>query len=139
MKARQTIRSHGTKYEKILGLSTIPQGTVSWFLIYHIRGQNEGINGIIKKRDNLIGDGQNTSWIYKERKIRNRISTQIVFMKIQVLIHADLTSSNANPLRRVYNWRYRFFIFVFIGEFCRETPQVTLLFLLMTGNTCITK
>ena len=55
---RRKIRNTGTWAEKKIANTIVMHGTIEWFLIYHIRGQNEGINGILKKRGKLIGDGQ---------------------------------------------------------------------------------
>ena len=114
MKARHDIRIHGTIHEKKMGLSLIPQGTVSWYLVYNIRSQNEGINGIIKKRHVLIGDGQPTPWTIGLNKIRKRIQTQIVFIKIGVLLHFWITGQTKNGMSRTYNWVIKTNIFIFV-------------------------
>lgn len=58
---RRKIRRIGTHYKTEVGLTDLIYGTIEWLLIYSIRGQNEGINGLFKKRGDLIGDGQHTS------------------------------------------------------------------------------
>jgi len=47
MSIRRKIRSSGTAYEKKVGLAALAYGTIEWLLVYSIRGQNEGINGIL--------------------------------------------------------------------------------------------
>ncbi len=113
MNARKEIRMHGTECDRIIGLSIIPQGTVSWFLVYHIRGQNEGINGIKKKRGNLIGDGQSTSWTIGLFKIGNRIQTNMVLIKASVYVNFMITGKKHHLMRRIYNWIISIFCWSF--------------------------
>ena len=98
----------------ILGLSLIAHGTIEWFHIYGIRGQNEGINGILKKRDNLIGDGQHTTWIIGNQKIENRIHSNIVYIKAISLVYYITTGKKRHCMRRIYNWRINHFFIIFV-------------------------
>ena len=130
MKLRAKIRKHGTPAEKKLGLSFIAHGTIEWFLVYGIRGQNEGINGIIKKRDNLIGDGQHTTWIIGNSIIKNRIHSNIVYIKSISLVYFIIMGLQRHCMRRIYNWRkeVHFFVIIFFDRFCRKNPKKSQLF-----------
>ena len=125
MKIRAKIRIQGSPAEQKLGLSFIAHGTIEWFLVYGIRGQNEGINGIIKKRDNLIGDGQHTTWIIGNSPIKNRIHSNIVYIKSISLVYFKATGMQRHCMRRIYNWRkeIHIFIIIFVIDFVGKTPK----------------
>ncbi len=125
MKLRAKIRKHGTPLEQKLGLSFIAHGTIEWFLVYGIRGQNEGINGIIKKRDNLIGDGQHTTWIIGNSTIKNRIHSNIVYIKSISLVYFIITGRHRHCMRRIYNWRkeVHFCLIIFVIDFVGKPPR----------------
>ena len=123
-RARREIRLHGTVAEKKLGLTTIPLGTTEWKLVYATRGQNEGINGIMKKRGDVIGDGQHTSWFHGAKVIGPRCNAVIAGIKIVVLVANKITGGIKHCLKWVHNWHRPRYIFVIV-EFMiisRETP-----------------
>ena len=121
---RQKIRKIGTFPDKKIGLGPIMQGTIEWFLIYHIRGQNEGFNGILKKRGFLIGDGQHTTWDIGQQKIHTRIKCIIVMYKVTALVCSMVTGGKRNVLKRVYNWLFSLnFYVIFLDKFLSETPR----------------
>ena len=102
---RRKIRSSGTVYEKKVGLSALPYGSIDWLLIYSIRGQNEGINGILKKRGDLIGDGQHTSWLVGREVLSNRQAMDSVGIKYVAFVKFLVTGQKDHPLRAIHNWR----------------------------------
>ena len=126
MKARAIIRQNGTFSEKKLGLSFIAHGTIEWFLVYGIRGQNEGINGILKKRDNLIGDGQHTTWITGNSMIKNRIQSNLLYIKTISLVYYIITGKRRHCMRRIYNWRndHSFCVIIVVIDFVGKTPII---------------
>ena len=105
MDIRREIRFHGTVYEKIIGLAAIAHGTIEWLLVYSIRGQNEGINGILKKRGDVIGDGQHTTWQLGNSNLSKHVSMAQVGLKFMVLVKFMLTGQRIHHLRWVHNWR----------------------------------
>lgn len=111
MAIRRKIRFHGTVYEKIVGLSAIAHGTIEWLLVYSIRGQNEGINGILKKRGDVIGDCQHTIWQLGNSNLSKHVSMAQVRIKFMVLVKFMITGQKIHHLRRVQNWRRRKFFF----------------------------
>jgi len=121
MNLRRELRLHGTTSEKKRGLMLFGFGTIEWQLIYSIRGQNEGINGIIKKRGNVIGDGQHTSWIRGNRTVKNRLNAKIAMMKAISLVYFLTTGQTNHALRVYYNWRFnnQSFMLFFIVIYCR--------------------
>jgi len=123
---RRKIRANGTLYEKKVGLMALVQGTIEWFLIYSIRGQNEGINGILKKRGNLIGDGQHTSWLVGGRSISARQAMDIVCIKLVACVKFMVTGQSDHYLRFIHNWRHdkSFFCIIILVIYCRETPAI---------------
>ena len=104
MAARRDIRAHGTAFEQKVGLTTIPLGTIEWQLVYAIRGQNEGINGIIKKRDDIIGDGQHSSWLHGQQAIESRCKATFTDIKIVALVAKESARMESHYMSRVYNW-----------------------------------
>jgi len=102
---RRVIRNSGTLADKAIGNSKIMQGTIEWYLVYHIRGQNEGINGIIKKRGDLIGDGQHTTWKIGTKPLRNRVQSDLVMIKTSSLVYKLITGQTTHSMRFVHNWR----------------------------------
>lgn len=54
-------------------------GTIEWFFVYHIRGKNGGIHGIVKRR-NLIGDGQHAIGKIGLLPIKNTIKSEIIMI-----------------------------------------------------------
>jgi hypothetical protein len=123
-RARREIRLHGTDDEKKLGLTTIPLGTTEWKLVYATRGQNEGINGIVKKREDVIGDGQHTSWLHGAKVIGPRYNAVIAVIKIVALAGSKITGKIKHCMKWMYNWRRSRIIFVFVihVRINRETP-----------------
>jgi hypothetical protein len=118
---RREIRKRGTAYEKKIGLAVLPPGTIEWLLVYSIRGQNEGINGLFKKRGDLIGDGQHTSWLIERETLKHRLTMDIVGKKYAALVKVVLTGDKNHALRRIHNWRQKgkFFWFEMVIIFCR--------------------
>ncbi len=116
--------SNGTTYEKKVGLMALMYGKIEWFLIYSIRGQNEGINGILKKRGVLIGDGQHTSWLIDQGILSNRQAIDCVGIKFIACVKFIVTGQEDHFLRFIHNWRHtkRFFCFIILVIFSRETP-----------------
>ncbi|MCF2141395.1 MAG: hypothetical protein K9W44_15155 [Candidatus Lokiarchaeota archaeon] len=104
MNIRREIRKKGLYTDKIIGLTEIPYATIKWFLIYHIRGQNESINGIKKKRGNLIGDGQKTTWNPSLIRVNSRIRANIAFYKVAARVKLMMTGEKVRYLCRIYNW-----------------------------------
>lgn len=125
MAIRHDIRLHGTSSEKVLGLTPIPIGTIEWHIVYSIRGQNEGINGILKKRGDLIGDGQHTTWLLGNPILSNHLSMDLVGVKIISYAKFIMTGQKKHHLRAIHNWkRDKFFILVFILViFCRKNSK----------------
>lgn len=118
---RRKIRSSGTPYEKEVGLSALAYGTIEWLLIYSIRGQNEGINGLLKKRGDLIGDGQHTSWLIGRKTLSNRQTMDSIGIKHMACVKFIVTGQEDHFLRTIHNWRRskRFFCFCLLVIFCR--------------------
>lgn len=121
MDLRRELRLYGTSDEKKKGLLLFAFGTIEWQLIYAIRGQNEGINGIVKKRGNVIGDGQDTSWIQRDKSVKNRLNACITLMKARSLVYFLVTGQTTHSLRVYYNWhiKNKSFLLMFIVIFCR--------------------
>ena len=120
---RRDIKTNGTWPENHLGYTDIIYNTIEWFLVYHIRGQNEGINGIIKKRDALIGDGQKTTWYRGKKNICNKIDSILCMYKYIALVHTELTGNIRNGLCRIHNWkRQRVFLVIFLVEKVVKPP-----------------
>jgi hypothetical protein len=118
---RRKIRKGGTTYEKEVGLSALAYGTIEWLLLYSIRGQNEGINGLLKKRGVLIGDGQHTSWLIGRKNLSDRQKMDSVGIKHVAVVKFIVTGQNDHFLRKIHNWRQnkRFFCFCLLIIFCR--------------------
>lgn len=127
MAIRRKIRFHGTVYEKIIGLAAIAHGTIEWLLVYSIRGQNEGLNGILKKRGDVIGDGQHTTWQLGNSNLSKHVSMAQVGIKFMVFVKFMITGQKDHHLRWVHNWRRkkRFFCHVILIIFSRENPSCT--------------
>jgi hypothetical protein len=118
---RRKIRSGGTPYEKEVGLSVLAYGTIEWLLIYSVRGQNEGINGLLKKRGDLIGDGQHTSWLIGRKMLSNRQTMDSIGIKHVAVVKFIVTGQQDHFLRAIHNWRRnkRLFCFCVLIIFCR--------------------
>jgi len=118
---RRQIRSRGTSYEKKIGLTALVYGSIEWLLIYSVRGQNEGINGLFKKRGDLIGDGQHTSWIRGQSPLSNRQRMESVGIKYIACIKFMVTGQQDYYLRFIHNWRHeqRFFSVLILVIICR--------------------
>jgi hypothetical protein len=118
---RRKIRTSGTPYEKQVGLSALAYGTIEWLLIYSIRGQNEGINGLLKKRGDLIGDGQHTSWLIGRNVLSDRQTMDSIGIKHVAVVKFIVTGQNDHFLRAIHNWRQskRFFCFCLLVIFSR--------------------
>ena len=131
---RRKIRSSGTPYEKKVGLGALLYGSIEWLLVYSIRGQNEGINGILKKRGDLIGDGQHTSWLVGQGSLSARQAMDLTSIKYVVCIKFLVTGQTEHFLRFIHNWKHNksFFCIVILVIFSRETP---VLFLKKKMNT----
>lgn len=121
MAIRHKIRSSGTPYEKKVGLSALPYGTIEWILIYSLRGQNEGINGLLKKRGDLIGDGQHSSWLVGRKTLSGRQTMDCVGIKHVAVVKFIVTGQSDRFLRAIHNWRHdkKFFCFCLLVIFCR--------------------
>lgn len=114
MKARYNIRRFGSEADKSIALTPIPQGTISWYLIYHIRSQNEGINSIKKKRGNLKGDGQWHSWKIGKNRINHTIQANNFYLRYQSTCFFNITGKRQHTMRTIYNWRlYIYFYYNF--------------------------
>lgn len=123
-RARREIRLHGTDDEKKVGLTTIPLGTTEWKLVYATRGQNEGINSIVKKRGDIIGDGQHTSWLHGATVIGPRYNAVLAGIKIVALVESKITGKTKHCMEWMYNWRRPRYILIFVVYVIinRETP-----------------
>ncbi|HMF34760.1 MAG TPA: hypothetical protein VKK79_25285 [Candidatus Lokiarchaeia archaeon] len=121
MKARHAIMARGTPDEKRVGLLVAAFGTIEWYLVYFLRGQNEGINGLLKKRGALIGDGQHTSWMVGQGVIRGRVRGDLAGICFAALVKVRVTGRNAHPMRAAHNWsrRPKVFWFIFVVRLCR--------------------
>ena len=121
MAIRRKIRAGGTSYEKKIGLSAFGYGTIEWLLVYSIRGQNEGINGLLKKRGDLIGDGQHTSWLIGRDELSGRQTMDSIGIKYVAVVKFIVTGQTDHHLRAIHNWRHskRFFCFYVLVIFCR--------------------
>jgi len=130
MTIRRDIRFHGTSYEKIIGLSAIAHGTIEWLLVYSIRGQNEGLNGILKKRGDVIGDGQHTTWQLGNLNLSKHVSMAQTGLKYMVLVKFTITGQKDHHLRWAHNWKRKkkFFCHVIFIIFNRENPFMNLIF-----------
>ncbi len=121
---RREIRKSGTQAEKVLSDSIVMQGTIEWYLVYHIRGQNEGINGIIKKKGDLIGDGQHTTWKIGIKPLRNRIQSDLVMIKTSALVYKFITNQTLHSMRFIYNWRTeRSFLVLIMWKILSPNPH----------------
>ena len=99
-------------------------GTIEWFLVYSIRGQNEGIHGILKKRGDIIGDGQHTTWQLGCLTLSKHVSMAQTGLKFMVLVKFMITGQDHHPLRWGHNWKRKkiFFCHVIFIIFSRENP-----------------
>ncbi|MHA1672596.1 MAG: hypothetical protein ACTSYI_03125, partial [Promethearchaeota archaeon] len=120
---RRDIRFHGTIDENKIGCTLIMQGTIEWYLVYHIRGQNEGINGILKKKGSVIGDGQHTSWLRRTKIVRNRIQSEIALIQTSAIVYYLVTDKLTNPMLRIYHWSVSFFIIFFVEDLVEYPPN----------------
>jgi hypothetical protein len=105
MDARREIRVHGTPFEQKVGLTTAPLGTTEWMLVYATRGQNEGINSILKKRGDVIGDCQHSSWLHGHDALEPRCKATFASIKIAAFVMKEITGAIRHCLSRVHNWR----------------------------------
>ena len=121
MACRRTLRMNGTQNEKKRGHLLFGFGTIEWLLLYAPRGQNEGINGIVKKRGNVIGDGQDTSWSLTKQTLKNRCGGNLTNLKGVAFIYYCSTGQKKHSLRTIYNWKREkhFFILIFWVIFSR--------------------
>nr|MDO8088619.1 hypothetical protein [Candidatus Sigynarchaeum springense] len=85
---------------------------------------NEGINSIVKKRGDIIGDGQRTSWLHGAKVIGPRYNAIIAGIKIVALIGSKITGKIKHCMKWMHNWRRSRIIFVFMTYvvISRETP-----------------
>jgi hypothetical protein len=112
--ARRDILLNGTTNEKKVGLTTIPLGTLEWKLVYATRGQNEGINSIIKKRGDIIGDGQHTSWLHGAKVIGFSCNANLVGIKIVAFVAYMITGQTKHCLKWAHNWRRKRIFYVIL-------------------------
>jgi hypothetical protein len=121
---RQEIERKGTAAEKKAALQCLIHGTMEWFLVYGIRGQNEGFYGIAKKRNNLIGDGQHTTWVIGHSKIEGKTAGMITAIKCVAWIRFVVTGDRQGMLCILVNWRHKrvFYLSFFVVIFCRHNP-----------------
>jgi len=121
---RQEIEKKGTIAEKKTALQCLIHGTIEWFLAYDIRGQNEGYNGILKKRNDLIGDGQHTTWIITHSKIAGRTEGIVTAIKCIAWVRFVVTGDRRELLCILVNWRHEhdFFLAIIVVIFCRKNP-----------------
>ncbi len=124
MNIRREIRQRGSVAEKKIGLPSIAHGTIAWLLIYAIRGQNEGINGILKKRNSMIGDGQHTTWIIHDKPIKGRVEGNLFGIKSVAFIFFQISGRRDHTMRVIHNWRRKqqTFLVVIIVIYCRKAP-----------------
>jgi hypothetical protein len=122
LRIRRMIRSKGTPFEKKIGLTALLYGSIEWLLLYAVRGQNEGINGLLKKRGNLIGDGQHTSWITGKGCLTARQMMDCVGIKHVACVKFLVTEQRDHLLRCIHNWRHnnkKSFCIIILVIFCR--------------------
>jgi hypothetical protein len=126
MAARCEIQARGTAEEKKVGLLAVALGTVEWYLVYFLRGQNEGINGLLKKRGALIGEGQHTSWVVGHDDIDGRVRGDLAGICLVAAVKVRVTGTVAHPMRAIHNWsrRLKSFWVIFVVRFCRKTPKI---------------
>ena len=124
MAARRDIQVRGTTEEKKVGLTAVPLGTIEWYLVYFLRGQNESINGLLKKRGALIGDEQHTSWVVGHDSIDGRVRGDLAGICLVAAVKVRVTGTTAHPMRAIHNWsrRSKSFWIIFVVRFCRKTP-----------------
>ncbi len=84
--ARRELQHYGTSQEKKVGLPPIVQGTIEWFLCYHIRGQNEGFFSLLKKRGAAIGDGQRKPWEVGHGLVQGRVEARYTGINVTTLV-----------------------------------------------------
>ena len=101
--ARRELQYHGTSQEKKVGLPPVVQGTIEWFLCYHIRGQNEGIFSLLKKRGATIGDGQRTPWVVGQRPVHGRVQARYTGIKVTALVMVKVTGTKKHFMRVPHN------------------------------------
>ncbi len=107
VKIRAEIRERGTPAEQRVGLPVIIHGSVEWHVAYGLRGQNEGINGIMKKRGDVIGDGQHTTWVVGDRAVGDRTRGNLTCLRVIAWIHFHVTGETRHSLRALHNWTGR--------------------------------
>ncbi len=124
MQIRQQIRKSGTSLEKKVALQAISHRTIEWFLMYRIRGQDEGLYGIIKKQDLLIGEGQHTSWLVGETILNARCQFIFTGLKCVAWIYYGITGNRQRFMCACYNWRHEqhFLFIIYIAFFVGKAP-----------------
>ena len=125
MAARRAIQAHGTAEEKKVGLLAVALGTVEWYLVYFLRGQNEGINGLLKKRGALVGEGQHTSWLVGHNGIDGRVRGDLAGICLVATVKVRVTGTTVHPMRAIHNWsrRSKSFWVIFVVRFCQQGPK----------------
>ena len=126
IEVRKRIQRTGSVHEKKIGLPVLLYGSLEWMLIYVIRGTNEGINSAFKKRGDLLGDGQATTWIRGQARLRIHIQAEMVGMKITGYIMSVVTGFKKHCLKWLQNWRVskKVFCLFFVVRIRRKTPGV---------------
>lgn len=109
---RREIRNGGTASERALGLPPVMHGSVEWLLGYAVRGQNEGLNGILKKRGPVIGDGQHTTWVVGGLVVGGRVRGSLAGFKLAALVLVRATGATKHFMRAVHNWTWEVKIFL---------------------------
>ena len=124
MQICQQIRKSGTSLEKKVALQAISHRTIEWFLMYRIRGQDEGLYGIIKKQDLLIGEGQHTSWLVGETILNARCQFIFTGLKCVAWIYYGITGNRQRFMCACYNWRHEqhFLFIIYIAFFVGKAP-----------------
>ena len=125
MAARQEIQHHGTPEERRVGLQAIALGTIEWFVVYFLRGQNEGINGLLKKRGALIGEGQHTSWMVGHNNIEGRARGDLAGICVVSLVKVRMTKTKTHSMRAIHNWsrKSKSFWIIVLVSLRRITPN----------------
>ena len=109
---RREIRRNGTVSERALGLPPVMHGSIEWLLGYAVRGQNEGLNGILKKRGSVIGDGQHTTWVVGGWAVDGRVRGSLAGFKLVSLVLVQATGATKHFMRAVHNWTWEVKVFL---------------------------
>jgi hypothetical protein len=91
-------------HQSVLGLPPVMHGRVEWLLVYGVRGQNEGLNGVVKKRGPVIGDGLHTTWVVGKKAVDGRVHGSLVGIKLVALVLVWATGATKYFMRASHNW-----------------------------------